>query len=645
VSVGVPLLSILLILYSAASGVALAADTKVSDDAVVLEESIDIEIVAGDQARLHRREVVQVLTVNGIDAFESVEVRSNPWIQIRDLHGAVMPPSGKRVEMKKQAISEGADTSFELYSEDKVRTLHFSGVVPGSTIEFEYEQSFRSVFFLPDWFSLQGPMPVKRKTVTLVVPVSYPIRIAVRGGTPEYSHSEERGIVTHRWQVKDVPALKTEPYTPPGADVVPRIIITPKEIRWDDRTIDASTWDGIAAWDWDLERDRSKPTPEVEKMAAELTAGVTDPAEKTRRLYDFVRQKVNYVAIYLGIGGWQPHASGDVLRNRYGDCKDKATLLISLMHAVGLRGFPVLIMTRDVDVVDRDTPAPAFNHEIVAVPREDGTYFFMDPTAEDTPYGELPWVDQGVTVLVVKDDGHGDLVETPLVPAEKNLLHIRVTAELKPTGTLEGTYELQASGERRDLMIALLSIKQAQREQALSFVMSWFCPGAVVQSQDVKVPPDPQAPATASIRFTVPRFTIRAGAREVVTPYLVRFKDLTDIAKYPTRTVPVLFPRLFSNTSESRLQLPPGRTLKAVPADRTLNGPGISSVTHFELIKKEDRQVLVVRRSVTVTRREIPPADYAAFHTFVSSLIEEEANAVSLESEPIAANLVSPDGR
>jgi hypothetical protein len=167
----------------------------------------------------------------------------------------------------------------------------------------------------------------------------------------------------------------------------------------------------------------------------------------------------------------------------------------------------------------------------------------------------------------------------------------------------------------------------------------------VVQSQDVKVPPDPQAPATASIRFTVPRFTIRAGAREIVTPYLVRFKDLTDIAKYPTRTVPILFPRLFSNTSESRLQLPPGRTLKAVPADRTLNGPGISSFTHFELIKKEDRQVLVVRRSVTVTRREIPPADYAAFHTFVSSLIEEEANAVSLESEPIAANLASPDGR
>src|SRR5439155_25492203 len=162
---------------------------------------------------------------------------------------------------------------------------------------------------------------------------------------------------------------------------------------------------------------------------------------------------------------------------------------------------------------------------------------------------------------------------------------------------------------------------------ALARLMSWLCPGAVVQGQDVKVPPEPQSPATASIRFTVPRFTIRAGAREVISPYLVRFRDLTDAAASPTRSVPLLFSHLFSDTSEVQLRLPPGRSLKSAPSDQTHNGPGLLASTHFELSREDDRQVLLMKRSVTISRREIPPEDYPAFRAFVSSLLEEEANA------------------
>src|SRR5436309_10903338 len=201
-----------------------AADSTAADHAVSVAESTNSEIVAGNQARLRHRAAIQILTANGVDAFDSVDVQYNPWIQIHDLRGRVVLPSGKRVELKKQAISESTYTSFELYSENKVRRLNFSGVVPGSTIEFEYEQSFRSVFFLPDWISLQEYVPVKLKTVTLIVPATYPLRLSIRGGTPDYSHEEKDGIVTHRWQVKDVPARKDDRYTPPGADAVSRII-------------------------------------------------------------------------------------------------------------------------------------------------------------------------------------------------------------------------------------------------------------------------------------------------------------------------------------------------------------------------------------------------------------------------------------
>jgi hypothetical protein len=88
-----------------------------------------------------------------------------------------------------------------------------------------------------------------------------------------------------------------------------------------------------------------------------------------------------------------------------------------------------------------------------------------------------------------------------------------------------------------------------------------------------------------------------------------------------------------SETSEVRLQLPPGRTLKKTPAGRSIEGPGLSEKSTFTVARDGDRNILVVRRDATVSRREIPPSDYAAFRTFVSAIAEEEAAAVTLVSD------------
>lgn len=620
-----------------------AAELGVSDDALILEEAMEIDIASNAEASVRARGRIQVLTPAGVERFDEVAVNQNPWVSIRELRGSVVSPSGSRTSLKKKDIYE-TSSSYELYSEEKARVLRFPGVVPGSTIEYEYEQSLKSLFYLPRTISLQEEVPVRLQTLTVRSPASFPLRLTAHGGAPEPSRVEQGGTVTHVWEVRDAPAMKTEPEMPPEMDVLPRIEIVPKDIVYGEHRIDASTWDGIAGWDWQLVRDRIKPTPEVERTARELTAGLQDPDAKIRPLYEFVQKKIDYVQIYLGIGGWQPHASEDVLRHRYGDCKDKATLLIALLQSVGVRGYPVLIMTRNFRLIDRDSPAPSFNHQIVAVPLDDA-YLFLDPTPDHTPFGDLPWEDQGVPALVVKEDGRGELVTTPLFPPEKNRRHIRAVAHLKPTGDLEGTYEIQAWGVRRELLNELQAAKPSEREDALADIMSLLCPGAVLQGQDVKIAPDPKGPDTATLRFTVPRFLIRAGTREIISPFLVRFKALTDVASYPKRRHPVLFSNLRSDTTEIRLHLPPGRTFKRVPSDRSLSGPGLSASTQFAMEREQDHQVLVVRRSVTVSRREIPVEDYPALRSFVSSLAEEEANALTMESDAIATALPPPSGR
>ena len=622
-----------LCLPAAGSRVGAAEGIEKGQDALILEESLEIDIRSITEARVRYLNRTQVLTQRGAEGYSVASVGYQPGVTIRDLRGSVTPPSGKRVEVKKQQVFDGAAfASFELYSDSRHRSLSFPGVVPGAIVEHAYELEVQNLFYLPDIFYFEGDDPARLRTLTVRAPSTFPLRLPVLGGSPEYNRQDLGGVTTHRWQARDIAAFKPESGMPPEQDVLPRVLIAPKEIVWGGRRIDASHWDGIAAFYWELARERLVPTPEVARKAGELTAEIHEPEQKVRRLYEFVQSKVNYVAIELGIGGLQPHANGDVLRLLYGDCKDKATLLIAMLRAVGLKGFPVLILTRDAGQIERDNPSLFFNHAIVAVPNQDG-YLFLDPTSELAPYGDLPWQDQGATVLVVKEDGRGDLVETPLAPPDRNRRHMSISGSIGPAGTFEGTCVIDAWGQRRVNLAPLLHAGATEREDSIEDLMSWLSPGAQMKGQEVTAPKEPADPLRVTVRFAIPGFVTRAGAFEVLSPHLARFPSLTALSAYPTRRHPFFFDYLTNDSIETRLLLPAGRTLRKIPAERRLEGAGLTASTRYELAREGDRNVLVVRRSVSVGRRQIPASEYPALRTFLMALAEEEAGAITLQPE------------
>lgn len=610
-----------------------AADITSGEDAVILEEAWAIDILSPEQGRVRYSSRTRILTPRGAARYGGVGIAYDKWVTITRLRAAVVSPEGKKTDVKKQHIVDSNEFgSFELYSDSKQRTIVFPGAVPGAVLEYSYEKDVRNLFFLPKGIQLQDEIPIQSRILTVTAPASFPLRISVRGGKPEYNRTEEGGRVTHRWQVRDVRGFKPEPDMPPFEDLVGRVSVTPKEVVWEGSRIDAANWDGIAAWDWSMARDRMAPTPEVSQAARDLTAGVHEPMEKVRRLYEFVQSKVDYVAIYLGIGGWQPHPAADVLRHRYGDCKDKAALLIAMMRSLGIPGHPVLVRTRDIGLIDRDDPTPfIFNHVIVATPIEDG-YLFMDPTSEKAPFGDLPYTDQGLPVVVVKEDGRADLVETPLAVPERNRTHRLVTASIGPTGDLTGSYVADYWGQARVVMADVLESKPTDQEDFIEGLMGWLVPGAVLKAHEVTLPKGPKDPLRITARFEIPRFVTHAGGFEVVSPHVVRLPGLTAIGAYSGRRTPVFFDYLYSVTSEARIRMPSGRVVKKLPADRESSGPGMKAGTRHSLERDGDYQVMVVKRTVDVSRREIPVAEYQHLREFLSGLVQEESKAITIEA-------------
>ena len=130
-----------------------------------------------------------------------------------------------------------------------------------------------------------------------------------------------------------------------------------------------ASWEEMGRWYGGLQDERVKPTPEVAANAAELTRNATNDEAKLRALYGYVSTQFHYIGVSFGIGRYQPHAAADVLSNGYGDCKDKHTLLASLLRS-GIPAHPALISSSR-EVIETYLTRQ-FDHVITVVPRDGG---------------------------------------------------------------------------------------------------------------------------------------------------------------------------------------------------------------------------------------------------------------------------------
>jgi len=213
-----------------------------------------------------------------------------------------------------------------------------------------------------------------------------------------------------------------------------------------------TSWEDVGRWYGDLQAERVKPSPDVMAKAAELTKGAPNDDAKLRALYNYVSAQFHYIGIAFGIGRYQPHSAEVVLENQYGDCKDKHTLLASLLTAVGIPAYPALISTSRE--VEESVPSPGqFDHVITVVPRENGLVW-LDTTAEVGPYQYLIGPLRDKHALVIWKDKPAALLSTPEDPPYPNTQTFNMDAKLSDAGVLEGKAEFSARGDIEYLLRA-----------------------------------------------------------------------------------------------------------------------------------------------------------------------------------------------
>lgn len=392
------------------------------------------------------RQAVQILKEDAIDQWAELSFTFEPRHQKLTVNWArVVRPDGSVIS-DKPGITQDADIPAAMgdpsYVEQKVRRLSLPNVRPGTIVDYSYTleelKPFRAGDFFAPWRVNPGLL-VRRSRLVLDTPVGYEPKVVARNldFKPVTVEAGGRRVVT--WATQDVPKIEPELFAADSNGVDMSINISAP-----------SSWQDIGSWYAGLARDRYAMTPEVDRKLATLVRGARTLEDSIKAIHKYVSQDVRYVAISLGMGGYQPRSAADVVATGYGDCKDKATLFITLAQRLGVTAYPVLLSAGGR--VERGLPTISqFNHAIAAVERPSGR-IFVDLTAGDVPWGSLPGADQGQFVLVVRPDGRTEETVTPEKDGGEVASRIVVSAVLDSAGFADAQVEMAMNGSAGDAM-------------------------------------------------------------------------------------------------------------------------------------------------------------------------------------------------
>ncbi|MGA9510071.1 MAG: DUF3857 domain-containing protein [Candidatus Sulfotelmatobacter sp.] len=389
----------------------------------------------------------------------------------------------------------------------------------------------------------------------------------------------------------------------------------PEDERPDIQLTSFVSWEQIGLWYAGLEKDRRAPSPEVRAKAEELTKGLNNDLDKVEALYDYVAKNFRYVSLSLGLGRYQPHASSDVLHNQYGDCKDKHTLLASLLEAEGMHASSVLINSSRK--LDPDVPSPSqFDHVITMLPM--GTQeIWMDTTSEVAPFRLLAYSLRNKQALVIPASGTPHLEETPADTPTPDSEISEVDGTINQIGKLEAHVHYIFRGDEELLLRSIFRrVPESQWQRVVENVNSGM--GGDVTNLKISDPAATREAFTMSYDVSRPNFIDWSKKKSDLTLPLCQFNlpDLGD-ADGDADSEPLKLGPKAEYVYKIKLELPAKYTARA-PLPFSLK----RDYAEYQATYKLQGTTFNADRTLILHQDELPAPraeDYEAFRHAVSS--------------------------
>jgi tetratricopeptide (TPR) repeat protein len=390
----------------------------------------------------------------------------------------------------------------------------------------------------------------------------------------------------------------------------------------------------MGRWYGSLEKDRRQPNAEIRAKAAELTKGKTTDLEKIEALYDYVAPNFRYISLSFGVGRFQPHSAADVLHNEYGDCKDKHTLLASMLEASGYHASSVLINSGRK--LDPDVPSPSqFDHVFTMLPLGNQE-IWMDSTTEVAPFRLLSSVLRKKQALIIPADGVPHLEETPADPPMVNEQISEIDGKVSEVGKLEAKVQYEIRGDTELYMRMLFRrIPRNKWQDFVKELSSYSGVSGDVSDLDVSDPAATHQPFTLSYKIEAANFLDWSKKKSDLA---LPFSQVQMADADPDDTDPVQVGSPINYVYKLRLEFP-AKYMETAPLSFSVK----RDYAHYDATYKVDGNTFTADRTLVTNMNELPSAranDYIAFRRAVMSDSEQH---LSIDSSAAGSPTLSSD--
>jgi len=591
---------------------------------VVLLCDEKIRITKDNKSQTYIHVIVKVLNEKGRDEWGEVEVGYDSTYEKVQLEFArTISPSREIINAGKENIRDVSRyLNFPLYSNARAFIVSMPEVLKGSIIEYKVVITKNKLINKKDFsliYRLLESQPILDCRFTLEVPKERDVFF--RRINDEYipSHitfkpvkSIKGDFCRYSLEFKNLPQFIPESNMVPTSFVNPALVIS-----------SFSDWSQFYKWWRDLYKDKISLDKDLKDFLNDLIEDADSEYEKAKKIYEFCAEKIRYVAIEYGDAGFEPHSTSKVFLNKYGDCKDQAILLVSLLRGSGIDAYPVLIPTKSAYNLEEERAASYFNHAI-ACARIDGDLVFMDPTASVTSFGDLPPPDQNRKVMVFFDNGY-KILKTPLI--KENFLYKKMNIELNEDEISKIQREVLsggvfASSQRYYLRYTPPQLIEDDLQEKMRNISSLSkLEGFTTENADV-LDKDPV------LKYNFVAYNLLSKVQDLrILPVLGEEIVQASWINKQERTYPLYFSSPHRVEIEVKISLPKNLKVRYLPEDLEIESQWLD----FHLTYEENDDGLIFREVMLTKKEIVKESDYSELKKLIEDILHNLKQQIILK--------------
>ena len=552
---------------------------------------------------------VSLLTRRGIAAGERETMDFYPKSQSLELVEAwVEQPDGTRLVVQPDSIftrPSQASQSAPGFSDSQTTTVLFPQLREGSRTHVVWRQTQKTPPLLGLQVISQAPQEwaVGEQIVEITAPESVPLTWRTRG---DFAATEAviDGIRHVTARLADRAGMEPERGSVSSSDFQPMFLAT-----------SLPNLEAIGAIYYRQNQDRAVVTPQIAQLAASIV-GESTGLDAAKLIYNWVTSNIRYVAVYLDQNdGWVPHPAGEVLARGYGDCKDHVVIMQSLLASRGIKADPAII-----DWGRRFEPMPLwvsqFNHAIIYLPDFD---LYLNPT---NPYARFEALDPTLSgKLVVIATKTGRVSHTPPLRPEDAKYRMDAQAKLLADGTIEGSATLAMSAYAESTIRSAMANASSSADLAEQVLRA--TPEGGFGDYATSSPRDLSRPFTITAHWRSPHGAPPCcSASPIPSPGGLDLSRPAQLRQYLSREASRRNPMMIGAKDlgwTTKLELPAGARVSAVPRDVTLTNPAGSYTAHYTVTSDGLR----VERRLVVGHSVYQPKDVPLLEAVIYAALDD----------------------